>query len=74
MARNPVLERDEDFREDCRQAGKEDIHPRLRANCSWRTQRCRACGQRFMIEALTEDVLCSECDRAVRELEKGRIS
>lgn len=71
---NPKLLMDEDFREDCRRAGLEDVHPRLRKNCAWRTQRCRACGRRFGLEALTEDALCEECDRIVKDLEEGRIT
>lgn len=70
---NPKLIKDEDFREDCRQAGLEDVHPRLKPSDAWRTQRCRACGQRFGVEALTEDALCSECDKIVNDLEEGRI-
>ena len=51
-----------------------DIHPRLRRRCiSQETDRCRACGQRFLVAGLTDDPLCEECNAAVEELEKGKI-
>jgi hypothetical protein len=70
---NDKLLNDEDFREDCRQAGKEDIHPRLKPDSGWRKQRCRACGTLLDLDELTEDVLCCECDKIVKELEEGKI-
>jgi hypothetical protein len=67
----------EDFREDCRLAGLEDIHPRLRDKYLPRpepeTAKCRACGQRFLLAHLTDDLLCGPCDSAVKDMEEGRI-
>jgi hypothetical protein len=65
---------DEDFIEDCRQAGLEDIHPRLRNKYLRKPERatCRACG--FEPYApLTEDGLCRECSDAVTAMEQGRL-
>jgi hypothetical protein len=67
---------DEDFIEDCRQAGKEEAAERGRLPYYQRrySQRpkCRACGFE-PYDALTEDGLCRECDAAVLKMEEGRI-
>lgn len=67
MSRNPALERDEDFRADCR-----SVHPVLR-RAHWpeeESAKCAACGQRFYLRDLTDDLLCKDCDEAVKELEE----
>jgi ribosomal protein S27AE len=68
---------DEDFVEDCRLAGLEDIHPRLRDKYLRRpepeTAKCRACGQRFLLAHLTDDLLCGLCDAEVKRLEQGQL-
>jgi len=64
---NPRLTMDEDFRESCR----EDVHPALRRR-NWpepETAKCRACGKRLELAHLTDDLLCRDCDEAVKELE-----
>lgn len=54
----------------------EGVHPRLRRNHfpESETARCRACGQRFLLNGLTEDGLCAECDKRVKAMEEGRIA
>jgi hypothetical protein len=62
---------DEDFRADNR-----DVHPVLR-KAHWpeeETARCRACGKRLLLSALTDDLLCGPCDENVRDMERGRIA
>ncbi len=49
------------------------IHPALRSRPEPETGKCRACGQRFLIDELSEDCLCASCDAAVKEMEEGRI-
>lgn len=77
VPRNPDLERDEDFIEDCRQAGKEEAAERgvlpyyQRRNPP--TGKCRACAVRLGMEDLTEDGLCADCDAEVKRLERGKI-
>lgn len=80
MAKNRALEQDEDFIEDCRQAGKEEAEQRgvlpyyRRRRCQYvQTQRCRACGQRTAPLFLTDDGLCPECNEEVKRLEEGKI-
>lgn len=69
---NPKLERDEDFREDCRQTGLEEgVHPKLRRRRPTPKTHCRACGQEC--SELTEDELCLGCNHTVKCLESGRV-
>ncbi len=68
---NPKLIQDEDFREDCRQAGREDVHPALRKHRPTPKTHCRACGQEC--DELTEDELCPGCNHTVECLEAGNI-
>lgn len=70
---NPKLMQDEDFREDCRQAGLEEgVHPKLRKHRPAPKAYCRACGFE-PFEPLTEDGLCPGCDHTVKCLEEGKI-
>jgi hypothetical protein len=67
----------EDEYEDYRQQAAEQrlIHPVLRRRY-WpepETAKCRACGQRFLLSDLSDDLLCRECDAAVLKMEEGRI-
>jgi len=73
---NSKLIKDEDFIEDCRQAGKEEdaergVHPRLRRNRAAPKRYCRACSREC--NELTEDELCPSCDHTVRCLEDSKI-
>ena len=51
----------------------QDIHPRLRRQEEPPWLRCRACGLKGRSEDLTEDLLCRDCDRVVKDLEAGKI-
>lgn len=50
-----------------------DVHPFLRRFPRVRRWPCRACGVRLDPDGLTDDELCPECDRAVKDLEGGKI-
>jgi hypothetical protein len=70
---NPRLMADDDFRADA--LSSHDVHPVLR-RLHWpepETAKCRACGQRFLLAELTDDLLCRDDDEAVRDYEAGRI-
>lgn len=70
---NPALLNDEDFIADC--LSSREVHPVLR-RFHWpeeETAKCRACGDRFRLCDLTDDLLCRECDKVVKELERGII-
>lgn len=67
----------EDEREDARiaHAMERHVHPVLR-HLHWpepETAKCRACGERHLLSDLTDDLLCAEHDRVVKELEEGRL-
>jgi hypothetical protein len=66
----------EDEREDARieRAEERSIHTALRHHLEPETARCRACGIRFLLSALTDDLLCAECDENVRAFEAGKIA
>jgi len=76
---NPKLIKDEDFIEDCRQAGKEEAAERgtlpyyLRRRPAPALVPCKACGRELDWCGLTEDGLCPDCDGAVREAEAGKV-
>jgi hypothetical protein len=65
----------DDEREDARieRAMERSIHTALRQHREPETAKCRACGQRFLLSALTDDLLCGPCDEAVKAMEEGRI-
>jgi ribosomal protein S27AE len=62
---------------DALEALLEDVHPRLRDKYLRRpepeTAKCRACGQRFALAHLTDDLLCGPCDEAVAAMEAGQL-
>lgn len=61
----------EDEREDARieRAEERSIHTALRQHHEPETAKCRACGIRSLLSALTDDLLCGECNEAVKCLE-----
>ena len=71
--------REEHMREEAeefvRSMREEGVHPCLRRHWPDRIERsrCRACGYKLDIDELTEDGLCCDCDKAVRDFEQGRI-
>ena len=52
-----------------------DVHPVLRRKYQPRNPmgKCRACGQPFLLKDMTEDGLCFEDDRRVKNFERGRL-
>ena len=53
-----------------------DVHPALlppREPVTSAIVHCKACGRRFPIGSMSYDGLCPECERAVRDLERGRL-
>jgi hypothetical protein len=67
----------DDEREDARNEAAElrGVHPVLKRirYPEPETARCCGCGIRFYLSGLTDDLLCAECDQAVKDMEKGKI-